>query len=78
MADVGSYLLIGAVAALVTFAATPLVGRLARRRGWVYKPNDRTVHTEPLPDVGGLAIANIAAASGARIIPPRSSTSEAT
>jgi UDP-GlcNAc:undecaprenyl-phosphate GlcNAc-1-phosphate transferase len=52
----GSYLLIGAVAAVVTFAVTPLVGALARRRGWVYQPNDRTVHTEPLPDVGGLAM----------------------
>jgi UDP-GlcNAc:undecaprenyl-phosphate GlcNAc-1-phosphate transferase len=53
---VGSFLLIGAVAALVTFATTPLVGMLARRRGWVYLPNDRTVHQSPLPDVGGLAM----------------------
>ena len=52
----GSYLLIGAVAAAVTFAVTPLVGWLARRRGWVYLPNDRTVHQTPLPDVGGLAM----------------------
>ena len=56
MPTVGSFLLIGAVAALVTFATTPLVGRLARRRGWVYLPNDRTVHQSPLPDVGGLAM----------------------
>jgi UDP-GlcNAc:undecaprenyl-phosphate GlcNAc-1-phosphate transferase len=54
--DVGSYLLIGAVAAVVTFATTPLVGWLARRRGWVYLPSDRTVHQTPLPDVGGLAM----------------------
>jgi len=54
--DLGSFLLIGAVAALVTFATTPLVGMLARRQGWVYLPNDRTVHQSPLPDVGGLAI----------------------
>jgi UDP-GlcNAc:undecaprenyl-phosphate GlcNAc-1-phosphate transferase len=52
----GSYLLIGAVAAVVTFAATPLVGWVARRRGWVYHPNERTVHTTALPDVGGLAM----------------------
>jgi UDP-GlcNAc:undecaprenyl-phosphate GlcNAc-1-phosphate transferase len=52
----GSYLLIGAVAGIVTFVATPLVGRLARRQGWVYLPNDRTVHKTPLPDVGGLAM----------------------
>jgi UDP-GlcNAc:undecaprenyl-phosphate GlcNAc-1-phosphate transferase len=54
--DIGSYLLIGAVAAVVTFATTPIVGWLARRRGWVYLPTDRTVHQTPLPDVGGLAM----------------------
>ena len=56
MPDLGSFLLIGAVAALVTFAATPLVGMLARRQGWVYLPNDRTVHQSPLPDIGGMAM----------------------
>jgi len=54
--DTGSFLLIGAVAALVTFGTTPLVGMVARRRGWVYLPNDRTVHQSPLPDVGGMAM----------------------
>jgi len=54
--EFGSFLLIGAVAAVVTFATTPLVGVLARRQGWVYLPNDRTVHQTPLPDVGGLAM----------------------
>lgn len=56
MPDLGSFLLIGAVAALVTFATTPLVGMLARRQGWVYLPNDRTVHQSPLPDIGGMAM----------------------
>ena len=56
MPGLGSFLLIGAVAALVTFATTPLVGMLARRQGWVYLPNDRTVHQSPLPDVGGMAM----------------------
>ncbi len=56
MPEFGSFLLIGAVAALVTFITTPLVGILARRQGWVYLPNDRTVHQSPLPDVGGLAM----------------------
>ncbi len=56
MPDVGSYLLIGLIAAAVTFVATPVVGKLAHRFGWVYQPNERTVHTEPLPDVGGLAM----------------------
>lgn len=50
------YLLIGAVAAIVTFAATPLIGRLARARGWVYAPNERSVHTSPIPHVGGMAM----------------------
>ena len=54
--DVGSYLLVGLIAAVVTFVATPLVGKLAHRFGWVYLPNERTVHTDPLPDVGGLAM----------------------
>ncbi|MDC3402416.1 undecaprenyl/decaprenyl-phosphate alpha-N-acetylglucosaminyl 1-phosphate transferase [bacterium] len=56
MPGFGSFLLIGAVAAVVTFVTTPLVGVLARRQGWVYLPNDRTVHQSPLPDVGGLAM----------------------
>ena len=56
MPGVNSYLLIGVLAAVVTFVATPIVGRVARRFGWVYLPNDRTVHTDPLPDVGGLAM----------------------
>lgn len=56
MPDFGSFLLIGAVAALVTFITTPFVGMLARWRGWVYLPNDRTVHQTPLPDIGGLAM----------------------
>lgn len=56
MPDLGSFLLIGAVGAGVTFATTPAVGMIARRMGWVYLPNDRTVHQTPLPDVGGLAM----------------------
>lgn len=56
MPDFGSFLLIGVVGAVVTFAVTPIVGLVARRLGWVYLPNDRTVHQTPLPDVGGLAM----------------------
>lgn len=52
----GDHLLVGAVAAGATFATTPLVGWFARRRGWVYEPNERSVHTEPMPDVGGIAM----------------------
>jgi UDP-GlcNAc:undecaprenyl-phosphate GlcNAc-1-phosphate transferase len=50
------YLVIGVVAAVVTFATTPIVGWWARRRGWLYEPNERSVHTEPVPDIGGVAM----------------------
>ncbi len=51
-----SYLLVFAVAALVTFATTPLVRRSVIRAGAIYQPNDRTVHTTPLPTMGGIAM----------------------
>ena len=54
--SLGDYLIIGIVAAAVTFLATPVVGWYAKRRAWVYVPNERSVHTEPVPDVGGLAM----------------------
>ncbi len=56
MPSTGAYLFIGAVAGITTFLLTPLVGWLARRTGWLYQPNDRTVHTEPIPAFGGLAM----------------------
>ncbi len=56
MPSIGAYLLVGAVAAIITFTVTPVVKRFAMRAGWVYEPNERTVHTTPLPDVGGIAM----------------------
>ncbi len=56
MPSTGDYVLVGAVACLVTFVTTPLVGALARWRGWLYEPNDRTIHTSPMPAIGGLAM----------------------
>ena len=56
MPATGSYLIIGLVAGVTTFLLTPVVGRLARWRGWLYEPNDRTVHTKPIPAFGGLAM----------------------
>jgi UDP-GlcNAc:undecaprenyl-phosphate/decaprenyl-phosphate GlcNAc-1-phosphate transferase len=50
------YLLILAVAAGVSFLATPLVKRFAARIGAVDVPDDRKVHTTPTPTLGGLAI----------------------
>jgi UDP-GlcNAc:undecaprenyl-phosphate GlcNAc-1-phosphate transferase len=59
----GDYLLIGGVAAAVTFATTPIVRAVALARDWVYEPNERSVHTKPIADVGGLAmLAGFAAA----------------
>jgi UDP-GlcNAc:undecaprenyl-phosphate GlcNAc-1-phosphate transferase len=52
----GDYLVIGAAAAIITFAVTPIAIAMARRLGWVYEPNERTVHTRPIPDVGGVAM----------------------
>jgi UDP-GlcNAc:undecaprenyl-phosphate GlcNAc-1-phosphate transferase len=49
-------LFIGAVAAIVTFIATPLTVRLALRRGWVVAPDERRVHQVPTPHVGGIAM----------------------
>ncbi|MEM9042598.1 MAG: MraY family glycosyltransferase [Actinomycetota bacterium] len=56
MPGFGSYLLVGTVAALVTFLLVPAVAHLARRFGWVAHPNERSVHETALPDVGGLAM----------------------
>lgn len=56
MADTSGYLLIGGVAAAVTFLLTPLVGWFARRLGWVVLPDERRVHEKPTPDVGGIAM----------------------
>jgi UDP-GlcNAc:undecaprenyl-phosphate GlcNAc-1-phosphate transferase len=53
---VADYLLIGAIAAVVTGAATPIVRVIARRVGWVVEPNARSVHTSPIPHVGGIAM----------------------
>ncbi len=52
----GDYLLIGVIAAVVTAATTPIVRLAARRLGWVVQPSARSVHTSPIPQVGGLAM----------------------
>jgi hypothetical protein len=52
----GGYLVIGGAAAVLTFVSTPIVGWFARRRSWLAEPNQRTVHTHPIPNVGGIAL----------------------
>ena len=56
MSDVGSFLLIGSIAGVVTFVATHFVRALAPRFGWVYEPTNRTIHETALPYVGGIAM----------------------
>ena len=70
MPRTGSYLLIGAIAAVVTFVTTPIVGKVARRLGWVVEPDDRRVHTVATPNVGGIAmfIGFIVAFAASRLI----------
>ena len=45
-----------AVAAAVTFALTPVVRRASLRLGLVDRPDDRKVHTNAVPRLGGVAI----------------------
>jgi UDP-GlcNAc:undecaprenyl-phosphate GlcNAc-1-phosphate transferase len=56
MPTTGAYLVIGAIAAVVTFVCTPLVGAFARRVGWMVEPDSRRVHKVATPDVGGIAM----------------------
>ena len=54
--EVGSYLLVFAITAIVTFAVTPLVRALSSRLGWIDRPSDRKVHPKPTPTAGGIGI----------------------
>ncbi len=50
------YLLIAMSALLVAIGATPLIRRVALRYGYTDQPNQRKVHTHPVPLLGGAAI----------------------
>jgi UDP-GlcNAc:undecaprenyl-phosphate/decaprenyl-phosphate GlcNAc-1-phosphate transferase len=54
--DVSAYLFVFLAAAGVTLVATPIVRMFAIKTGAIYQPGDRTVHTRPLPTLGGLAM----------------------
>ncbi len=56
MPDFEGYAIVGGVAAVVTLVATPLVRLLAFRIGAVVLPDERRVHTEPTPTIGGVAM----------------------
>jgi UDP-GlcNAc:undecaprenyl-phosphate/decaprenyl-phosphate GlcNAc-1-phosphate transferase len=57
------------VAALVAFAATPPVARLARRLGVLHHPRERDLHDRPVPGLGGLAILAAAVVSALIFLP---------
>ena len=57
------------VAAVVSFALTPLAMRLARRLGVVHEPRDRDLHHAPMPLLGGLAILAAVLIAGALFLP---------
>jgi UDP-N-acetylmuramyl pentapeptide phosphotransferase/UDP-N-acetylglucosamine-1-phosphate transferase len=45
-----------ALAAAVTAALVPLVRRMCWQYGWLAQPNARSMHTSPIPTLGGVAI----------------------
>ena len=51
-----SYLVVFAVAAVVTYGLTPAVWRLAVRWGAVVVPDERRIHLRPTPTLGGIAM----------------------
>ncbi|HVF14039.1 MAG TPA: undecaprenyl/decaprenyl-phosphate alpha-N-acetylglucosaminyl 1-phosphate transferase, partial [Acidimicrobiales bacterium] len=51
-----SYGIVFGVAALVTFALTPLVWRVSTRIGAVVVPDERRIHLRPTPTLGGAAM----------------------
>lgn len=50
------YILIIGSALLLAVGGTPVVRHVARRLGFVDRPNERKVHTSPIPLMGGVAI----------------------
>ena len=73
MPTMSAYLVVFLVALGVTVVATPLVRRVAIRRGVVAEPSDRAVHATAMPLLGGAAIAALArsARRGRRRAQPR-------
>jgi UDP-GlcNAc:undecaprenyl-phosphate GlcNAc-1-phosphate transferase len=56
MVDLGAYIIVGIVATAVTALTTPVVRAIARQRHWLAMPNERTVHSVPTPNIGGVAM----------------------
>jgi UDP-GlcNAc:undecaprenyl-phosphate GlcNAc-1-phosphate transferase len=51
-----AYVLVGCIAAAVTFVCTPLARALAIRVGAIAQPRDRDVHAVAIPRMGGVAL----------------------
>jgi len=62
------------VAALIAFAVTPPVARLARRLGVIHRPRDRDLHDRPVPGLGGLAILAAVVVSALLFLPANGET----
>lgn len=53
---VAGYLAVFGVAFVTTLVLTPIVRRLAIRRGLLVAPGERLVHEKPMPNIGGVAM----------------------
>jgi len=53
---VAAYATVGVVAALVTTLTTPLIHRISVKAGLLVEPDERNVHLEPTPSLGGVAM----------------------
>ena len=56
MPGVAAYATVGVVAALVTTLTTPLIHRISVKAGFLVEPDERNVHLEPTPSLGGVAM----------------------
>ena len=56
MPAIVAYLIVGGVAAIATFVATPLAGKTANHFGLISAPDERDVHELPTPHLGGPAM----------------------
>ena len=51
-----AFLTVGLVSFFIAFFTTPLVIRMSKKLGAIDRPNDRKVHANPTPTLGGLAM----------------------
>jgi UDP-N-acetylmuramyl pentapeptide phosphotransferase/UDP-N-acetylglucosamine-1-phosphate transferase len=69
----GSAGLLAAAAGLTAWVVAGAMTALARRRQWLDRPNDRSLHTQPTPRLGGIGIVagvGVAGAAGELVAAP--------